>query len=76
MRNVFLLEPYAECVFLTFCIVNQAVLETVARVKQKKNETKEEKYILLSLNQTILKGSSFYALSPKSFCDESSIKYL
>lgn len=28
--------------------IYQAVLETVARVKSKKNETKEDKYVLLS----------------------------
>lgn len=28
--------------------IDQAVLETVARVKPKKNDTKEEKYVLLS----------------------------
>lgn len=30
------------------CLLYQAVLETVARVKPKKNETKEEKYASLS----------------------------
>lgn len=30
-------------------VVNQATLETVARVKSKKNDTKEEKYMLLTL---------------------------
>ena len=33
---------------LFFCVLMcQAVLETVARVTSKKNETKEEKYVLL-----------------------------
>lgn len=34
------------------CVVNQAVLETVARVKSKKNDTKEEKYMLLTFSIT------------------------
>lgn len=33
---------------LMTCLLYQAVLETVARVKSKKNESKEEKYVPLS----------------------------
>ena len=39
----------SERVFLDPFCADQAVLETVARVKPKKNDTKEEKYMLLPL---------------------------
>jgi hypothetical protein len=57
------------------CLLYQAVLETVARVKPKKNETKEEKYaslscriigLLLFLQQRIV-SSTFGKFSIRSF---------
>ena len=37
----------------SYCLicVDQAVLETVARVKPKKNDTKDEKYLFLALHE-------------------------
>ena len=35
-------------------LIYQAVLETVARVKSKKNDTKEEKYVRLSCEPLIM----------------------
>lgn len=37
---------FPKWIYPPFCL-EQATLETVARVKSKKNETKEEKYMLL-----------------------------
>lgn len=50
-RNIVTLSKFFSIFWPYVISLDQAVLETVARVKTKKNETKEEKYVAVPFLQ-------------------------